>query len=58
MKNLCKLALLAIIAASLAAVSCTSDLKADIDKIEEKINATQTSLQQQITAMRAALENY
>ena len=30
MKNVCKYALLAIFAASLAAVSCTSDMKADL----------------------------
>lgn len=58
MKNVCKYALLAFIAAALAAVSCTSDMKADLDRIEEKIDANQASLQQQLTAMKTALDAY
>ena len=58
MKNVCKYALLAIFAASLAVVSCTSDMKADLERIEDKIDANQASLQQQISAMKTALDTY
>ena len=58
MKNVCKYALLAIFAASLAAVSCTSDMKADLERIEDKIDANQANLQQQISAMKTALDTY
>ncbi len=58
MKNVCKYALLAIFAASLAAVSCTSDMKADLERIEDKVDANQASLQQQISAMKTALDTY
>ena len=58
MKNVCKYALLAVFAASLAAVSCTSDMKADLERIEDKIDANQASLQQQISAMKTALDTY
>ena len=58
MKNVCKYALLAFFAASLAAVSCTTDMKADLDRIEEKVDANQATLQQQISAMNAALNAY
>ena len=58
MKNVCKYALLAIFAASLATVSCTSDMKADLERIEEKVDANQANLQQQISAMKTALDAY
>ena len=58
MKNVCKYALLALLATALAAVSCTTDMKADLDRIEEKIDANQATLQQQISAMNAALNAY
>lgn len=58
MKNVCKYALLAIFAASLVTVSCTSDMKADLERIEDKVDANQASLQQQISAMKTALDTY
>ena len=58
MKNVCKYALLAIFAASLVTVSCTSDMKADLERVEEKVDANQASLQQQINAMKTALDTY
>ena len=58
MKNLCKLALLAIFATALSVVSCTSDLKAEIDRIEEKVDANQATLREQINALNAALVSY
>ena len=58
MKNVFKYALLAIFAASLAAVSCTSDMKVDLERIEDKVDANQASLQQQISAMKTALDTY
>ena len=51
-------ALLAISLGSLAAVSCSTDMKADLERIEEKIDANQASLQQQINAMKTALDTY
>ena len=58
MKNLCKLAMLAIFATSLTIVSCTKDIKADIDRLEEKVDANQASLREQISALNAALTSY
>ena len=51
-------ALLAISLGSLAAVSCSTDMKADLERIEEKMDANQASLQQQISAMKTALDTY
>ena len=58
MKNVCKYALLALLATALAAVSCTTDMKADLERIEEKVDANQATVQQQIAAMNAALNAY
>lgn len=51
-------ALLAISLGSLAAVSCSTDMKADLERIEEKQEASAANLQQQITTLKTALDTY
>ena len=51
-------ALLAISLGSLAAVSCSTDMKADLERIEEQQEASAANLQQQITTLKTALDTY
>lgn len=50
--------LLAVLVGSFMAVSCVSDLKSDIDNIEDKWEAAEADLQTQITTLQKALQGY
>ncbi len=50
--------LLAVLVGSFMAVSCVSDLKSDIDNIEDKWEAAEADLQTQITTLQNALQGY
>lgn len=58
MKKLFKYFLLATLSVSLTVVSCTSDLRTDLEALEQKEDAKAADLQSQIEALQAAVDAY